>query len=451
VRGRVGVAMTPELACAFAAAFAAFVQDRGWGRRLALARDSRPHGPVLAAAVAAGCQASGCDVFDLGLVPTPTALLAVERMGLAGGIVVTASHNPADWNALKLAGPDGAFLHPDDARAYLALVRAGGRRWAEWSAWGERREVGDAVERHVHAILGLSVLDVERIRAARLHVVVDTVRGAAGVLVPRLLDGLGCEVTGLNLQPDGRFPRDPEPVPAHLGELARAVRDANADIGMAFDPDGDRLALVSEKGEPVGEDYTLALAVRYVLGHRKGPVVANLSTSRVVDEVCAEAGVPLHRAAVGEANVAARMREVGAVVGGEGNGGVILPELHCTRDGPLAAALVLGLLAETGAALSEIVAWYPRYTIVKAKVAGIPQDALPGVYARLRARFADAAADTQDGLRLDWPDRRAWLQVRPSGTEPVVRILAEAPSRDEADRLVADARAAIAGAGTREG
>lgn len=440
IRGRVGESMTPEVACAFAAAFATYVQEKGWGRRIGLARDSRLSGPMLSAAVGAGLQATGCDVVDLGLVPTPTALLAVERLKLAGGVVVTASHNPIEWNALKLAGPQGAFLTPGEAAEFLDLVRSGRRRWATVEALGARREMGEAVDLHVRAVFGLSVLEIERIRAEHLHVVADAVRGAGGVILPRLLDGLGCEVTGLHLSPDGRFPREPEPVPENLGELAAAVRDANADVGMAFDPDVDRLALVSERGEPIGEDYTLALAARFVLGKRKGPVVTNLSTSRVLDDVCDEAGVPLHRAPVGEANVAAKMREVGAVIGGEGNGGVILPELHYTRDAPLGAALILGLLAETGAALSEIVAWYPRYAIVKAKIPGRP-DGLRPLYDGLEARYPEARADRQDGLRLDWPEERRWVQIRPSGTEPVVRIIAEAPTRDEAETLVREVRA----------
>lgn len=435
IRGRVGESMTPELACAVAAAFGTFAREKGWGARLGLARDSRPSGPMLAAAVSAGLQATGCDVVDLGLVPTPTALLAVERMGLSGGVVVTASHNPGEWNALKLASPQGAFLTPTEAAEFLALVRDGRRGWAKADALGARREAGEAVDLHVRGIVGLDVLDVERIRAARLSVVVDCVRGAGGVILPRLLDALGCEVTGLHLSPDGRFPRDPEPVPENLGELAETVRATNADVGMAIDPDGDRLALVSERGEAIGEDYTLALASRFVLGKRKGPVATNLSTSRVLEDVCEEAGVVLHRAPVGESNVAAKMREVGAVIGGEGNGGVILPALHTTRDAPLAAALVLGLLAETGAQVSEIVAWYPRYAIVKTKVAGRPEN-LEALYDALAKRYPDARADRQDGLRLDWPRQRRWVQIRPSGTEPVVRVIAEAPEREEAEALV---------------
>ncbi len=450
IRGRVGASMTPEVACSFGCAFGTFVRECGWGDRVGLARDSRASGPMLAAAVAAGLQGTGCGVVDLGLIPTPTALLAVKKMGLAGGVVVTASHNPVEWNALKLASPQGAFLTPEEAIEFLRLAREGRRRWATWSELGERREVGEAVDLHVRGILGLDVLDVERIRAAHLSVVIDCVRGAAGVVVPRLLDGLGCEVTGLHLQPDGRFPHDPEPVPENLAELAKCVREANADVGMAFDPDGDRLALVSEKGEVVGEDYTLAVAARYVLGRRKGPVVTNLSTSRVLEDVCEEADAPFYRSAVGEANVAQRMREVGAVVGGEGNGGVILPALHYTRDAPLGAALLLGLLAETGAALSEIVAWYPRYVILKEKVPGRPAD-LEAWYTGVAARYPDARVDRQDGLRLDWPERLRWVHLRPSGTEPVVRIVAEAPTRPEAEALVAEARTLLSSEGSMAG
>lgn len=442
IRGRVGDSMTPEVACAFAAAFGSFVQERGWGSRVGLARDSRVSGPLLASAVSAGLQATGCDVLDLGLVPTPTALFAVGKHGLAGGIVVTASHNPVEWNALKLAGPDGAFLSPEIAAEFLKYAANGRRRWASWSALGERRDAGDAVDLHLRAILGIPYLDLDLIRSAHLTVVADCVRGAAGVIVPRLLDNLGCEVVGIDLPPDGRFPRDPEPVAANLDALKRAVREAHADLGMAFDPDGDRLALVSHRGEAIGEDYTLTLATRLVLGHRRGPVVTNLSTSRLLDDACEEAGVVLYRAPVGEASVVARMREIGAVVGGEGNGGVILPELHFTRDAPLAAALLLQLLAETGAPLSEIVAWYPRYAIVKEKV-GRPERELEAVYRSLVDRYPEAEADRQDGLRLDWRERRSWVHLRPSGTEPILRIVAEASTDQEAEAIVREVRGAL--------
>jgi len=255
--------------------------------------------------------------------------------------------------------------------------------------------------------------------------------------MPALLERLGCEVTVINLEPDGRFPRPPEPIAENLGELEQLVASSGADVGFAVDPDVDRLALVADGGRAIGEDYTLALAARVVLSQRPGTVVTNLSTSRIVDDIAARAGGRVVRAPVGEVNVAIRMRDEKAVVGGEGNGGVILPDLHLGRDAPLAAALVLQLLSEGEETLSEIVSQYPRYAIVKDKL-DRPPVALDAVYQALRTTFTGAQIDTQDGLRLSWPD--SWVHIRPSGTEPIVRVIAEAPSVDAARALVARSR-----------
>jgi phosphomannomutase len=298
----------------------------------------------------------------------------------------------------------------------------------------------DAARRHIDHVLALPVIDVDRIRARRFHVALDCCRGAGAVIMPALLERLGCRVTILNLEPDGRFPRPPEPIVENLGELERAVASSKADVGFAVDPDVDRLAIVANGGEAIGEDYTLALAARVVLKRTPGTVVTNLSTSRIVDDVAAEVGGRVVRAPVGEVNVAVRMRDEHAVVGGEGNGGVILPDLHLGRDAPLAAALVLQLLAEGEETLTQIVSRYPRYAIVKDKL-DRPAVALDAVYDALRTSFPGAEIDTQDGLRLSWPDR--WVHIRPSGTEPIVRVIAEAPSVDAARALVARSRAPL--------
>jgi phosphomannomutase len=434
VRGIVGTDLTPDVVRRYAAAFGAFVRSRG-GRRVGLARDSRASGPALYAAAAEALCGAGVAVVELGLVPTPTAQLAVEDLPLDGGIVVTASHNPIEWNALKFVGAGGRFLTRSDADALFSLADGGGA--APAAPAGTRSRDDGAVGRHLERVLGLPWLDTAAIRARGFRVALDCVRGAGATVMPALLEALGCEVAAINLEPDGAFPREPEPIPEHLGELGVLVRERGADVGIAVDPDVDRLALVDERGRPIGEDYTLAFAVRAVLPHLRGPVVTNLSTSLVVDDAARPFGIAVERAPVGEANVVERMLARRAVVGGEGNGGVILPAVHLGRDAPVAAALALALLAERREPVSAVVDAAPRYVIVKAKVAR-PDRPLDQVYAGLRRRWLDAAADAQDGLRLAWPDR--WIHVRPSGTEPVVRVIAEAPSADAAQRMVDDGR-----------
>jgi phosphomannomutase len=382
----------------------------------------------------------GVDVIDLGIVPTPTVQLAVEHHGAAAGLILTASHNPIEWNALKFVGPDGIFLDAEAGSLVRALADRGPPR-AGWADLGTIQEDHQAVARHLDAILALPMLDLAAIRARRFTVGLDCVRGAGASAIPPLLERLSCRVHGINLEMDGRFPRAPEPVPENLGELGALVRNSHADLGLAVDPDVDRLALVDETGTPIGEDYTLAFAARAVLDRRGsgGPaptVVVNLSTSLVVEDVARAAGARFIRAPVGEANVARTIRDEHALIGGEGNGGVMLPQLHIGRDAPLGVALILHLLAQTGVTLSRLVAESPRYTIVKAKAPRGPD--LQQLYQRLRQRFADAAADQRDGLRLAWSDR--WLHVRPSGTEPIVRLIAEAPTQAEAEALVAASR-----------
>ena len=436
VRGRVGYALTPEVVARFAAGFGAWAIGRGTARTIVVGRDSRVSGPLFHRVVLSALESVGASVIDVGMAPTPTIQLAVEHHHAAGGLAITASHNPIEWNALKFIGPSGLFLDGDEAAAMRAVVDGEIPR-ATWDRLGTTVADEQAIERHLEQILALSFIDVERLRARGFHVALDCCNGAGAVIMPQLLERLGCRVTAINLPTDGRFPRSPEPVAENLGELSELVRSSGADVGFAVDPDVDRLALVSEQGTAVGEDFTLALAARLVLRHRTGPVVTNLSTSRVVEDATTQAGARLHRAPVGEVNVAVRMRELGAVVGGEGNGGVILPELHLGRDAPVGAAIILQLLLEDGQPLSAITGSYPRYSIVKDKL-DRPSAPLDDVYAALTAGFAGAEADRQDGLRLSWAD--AWLHVRPSGTEPIVRVIAEAPTEQRARALIGQAR-----------
>jgi len=437
VRGRVGEALTPEIIAQFAAGFGAWALARAGGKaQIVVGRDSRVSGPMFQPVVHSALQSVGCDVLDIGMVPTPTVQLAVEHHHAAGGLAITASHNPIEWNALKFIGPSGLFLDGAEA-AEMRKVVEGKIPRATWDKLGTVSKDLDAASDHIERIMSLPFLDVEGIRKRGFKVGLDCVRGAGGVFMPVLLELLGCKLATINMEPDGRFPRPPEPTAENLGELQKLVFDSHCDIGMAVDPDVDRLALVSDEGVAIGEDYTLALAAKIVLRHRKGVVVTNLSTSRIVDDIAREAGSRVIRAPVGEVNVATRMRAENAPIGGEGNGGVILPELHLGRDAPVGAALMLQLLHEEGKPLSKIVASYPRYVIVKDKL-DRPSAPLDTVYEALRKAFPDAEVDTQDGLRLSWSDR--WVHIRPSGTEPIVRVIAEAPTADEAEKLVSDCR-----------
>ena len=454
VRGLVGTDLTPEVVARWAAAFGTWagngIRDTGNGKRgrrvrVVLGRDARTSGPMFAAAAIAGLTSVGCDVVDVGLVATPTVQLAVEYHRAGGGIILTASHNPIEWNALKFVDSDGIFLDSAAGTRVRELAAGDSLPRANYNAIGGVEADSDAISRHLAAVLALRGVDVRAIRKRRFRVALDTVRGAGGAIMPELLKRLGCRVTAINLETDGLFPRPPEPVPENLKALSALVRRTKADVGIAVDPDVDRLAIVDERGQAIGEDYTLAFAVRAVLGKRGTGhgkrVVCNLSTSLVVEDAAREFGATVVRAPVGEAHVARKIIELKAVIGGEGNGGVMYPALHVGRDAPVAGALLLGLLARERATVSELVGRAPRYTIVKAKA---PRGArLEQVYDGLRKRFGDATVDTQDGLRLAWPDR--WLHVRPSGTEPIIRLIAEAPTSADAQRLIEEGRQSCAG------
>ena len=439
IRGRVGFGLTPEVFARYSAAFGAWAIAKGTAKAVVLGRDSRVSGRLFHQVARAALESVGANVIDLGITTTPTLQMAVEHHHAAGGLGITASHNPVEWNALKFIGPDGLFLSAAAGAEMRAL--SDDVPYATYDRLGATRFDNEAATRHLDAVLALPMIDVAAIRARKFRVAYDACRGAGGVIIPHLLALLGCETEAIELETDGRFPRSPEPVAENLGALCALVKSSRADVGFATDPDVDRLALVDETGRAIGEDYTLALAARVVLKRTPGAVVTNLSTSLVVDDQAAEFGARVQRAPVGEVNVAMAMRAAGAVVGGEGNGGVILPELHLGRDAPLGVALVLQMLVDAGESLSKIVARYPRYAIIKEKLdrPAVPLDA---VYAALRAAFPDAEADTQDGLRLGWPGR--WVHVRPSGTEPIVRVIAEAGTADAARALVDRARELLA-------
>jgi len=438
-RGRVGAPLTPELMTGLAAYFGVFLREEGGQGTVYVGRDSRTSGAMFSQAVQAGLVSVGVRVIDVGIVPTPTLLLAAREGGAMGALGITASHNPAEWNALKFVGGEGLFLDGVRMARFQAFLGQAERARAPWDALGSVEFDPAAIDRHLERILALPFLDVEGIRRRGFHVAVDCVRGAGGRIIPRLLESLGCRVEGIGLETDGRFPRDPEPTAANLGDLGELVRATGAELGFALDPDVDRLSLVDGSGRPLGEDLTLALATAAVLSRRPGPVVTNLSTSQGVGDVAASFGVPFVRAPVGEIHVARRMQREGAVIGGEGNGGVILPELQLTRDAPVGIALVLQYLFERSTSLAEAVAAWPRYFIVKEKLA-LPRSAVEAAAPELSEAMKAEEVDLQDGLRLAWPERGEWLHIRSSGTEPVVRFIAEARSEEAARQLLDSAR-----------
>jgi phosphomannomutase len=355
---------------------------------------------------------------------------AVRRLEARGGIQITASHNPAEWNGLKLFGPEGAVLSPDHGRIIKDLFDRAAFRRVAWNELGTVAACPHALDWHRTRVLEL--VDVPKIRARQLRAFLDANGGAGGPLGRKLLEAFQCRPVCVGCEADGVFAHEPEPVAANLMEVCPRVAQSGADLGLVLDPDADRLALIDETGRYIGEELTLALAVLFRLGVEPGPVVINMSTSRVVEDLAARFGVACHRAAVGEANVVAKMREVGAVIGGEGNGGVIDPRVGWVRDPFIGMGLILNLMADTQKKLSELVAELPAYHIVKDKYT-VAREGLPHLFADLEKRWPEAKVNQLDGLRLDWADR--WVHVRPSNTEPIVRVIAEAPRAEQAATL----------------
>ncbi len=439
VRGIVGEGLTPEVALKFAQAYGS---EYGPGK-VVVGRDSRVTGEMVKYAVWSGLQAVGCNVVDIGIAPTPTTELETAKNDHAGGIIITASHNPKEWNALKLLAPDGLFLTAEQGESVLKRINDENFNYCPWDKTGKILHSTTSVREHINAILALDVIDPQRIKDKKFRVVADCVNGAGGVILPQLFEALGCDVVFLNREANGLFPRSPEPVPENLGQLAAAVKKHNADIGIAVDPDVDRLALVSEKGVPLGEEYTLALATYFVLSKTPGDVVVNASTTRAIDDIAAMFDSSVHRTKVGEIHVAAKAREIAAVMAGEGNGGVIYPQLHLGRDAPVGIAMVLQLLAEQGRTISEIYSDMPQYTMVKDKVT-LPFDAdAKSTVAKLMASHSTENIDTIDGVKILY--EKSWVHIRASNTEPIIRVIAEAPTREEAQSLVSQYKNEIAG------
>ena len=441
VRGEYPETLTDEIAKRFGRAFATLLASRaaaGHAVKIILGRDTRPSGAALAEKISEGVQAGGVDVVDLGPVSTPGAALMIRTLGADGGIVVTASHNPLPYNGIKFMSPAGTNLPPDGVAALRAIYDGGD--FPAPARRGTQAVNGDTDAAHVAAVV--KIVDVPAIAARRFKVVLDSINGAGGRSGVMLLKRLGCEVVHVNGEPTGQFAHAPEPIAANLDQLCRAVADSGADIGFAQDPDADRLVIADEAGRFIGEEYTLALTAAFFLSDpaRRGDLATNLSTTRMIDDVAARAGVRVHRAAVGEVHVAAKMVEAGCVFGGEGNGGVMHPKVVMVRDSLTAMALMLNYLAESGRRVSDLVADLPRYVMVKDKFP-CPVAAAGEILAAAQAALAGrsgAAVDTQDGLRVDLPDR--WVHVRASNTEPIMRITAEAADADAAGAIASEVR-----------
>jgi phosphomannomutase len=431
IRGIFGRSLTADIAARFARAFGAYTN----GGKTVLSMDGRPSGLILREAVRDGLLSSGCTVEELGVAPTPTCGFAIRRLHAAGGIQITASHNPAEWNGLKLFSKDGRVLGASDGRRVTEMFEKHHYSLAPHEKRATSGEYHPSNDWHRETILRL--IDAQAIRAARYKVFLDANGGAGGRAGRELLQALGCETICQGCAADGVFLHEPEPIADNLCEVCPRVSGHGAQIGLVLDPDADRLALIDERGRYIGEELTLALAILFCLGGQRGPVVANMSTSRVCEVIARRAGCPFYRAAVGEANVVDKMLEVGAVIGGEGNGGVIDPRVGHVRDSFIAIGLILNLMADTGKKISELVAELPRYCIVKEKYA-IDRARVAESVSKIAEYGAGATVNRLDGLRLDWPDR--WVHVRPSNTEPVVRVIAEAPDEEQARRLCRDIR-----------
>lgn len=436
VRGVVGQSLTPKLLTRFAQAFGTHT---GSGT-IVIGRDPRTSGEMVKHAVVAGVLSTGSRVIDIGMCPVPTVQLQVRHRRAQGGIAITASHNPPEWNALKFIGSNGLFLDAAQARELLDIYHQ-----------GQYTKVGGAEIRTVEEVAGATDLHIKTILDAlgplpktqkKLRVVLDSCNGAGSLVGPKLMEALGAEVIPLNVTPDGSFPRPAEPVAENLGDLCRAVKEHQADIGFAQDMDADRLAIVSDHGIPIGEDYTLVLAILHVLGREKGPVVANLSTTLAVTDVAKKFGCPVFLTKIGEVNVTDTMRQQNAVIGGEGNGGVIYPRINFARDSLVGIALVLHLLADSGRSVSQLLETIPRYSIVKEKMS-CPSQRIPVVLRMLRQEFAKFPMDTRDGVKVMTPD--GWFLVRGSNTEPIIRIVAEATSEAQAKKRVAELYKQVAG------
>lgn len=430
IRGIIGGGLEPEVLVKYTGAYADFI---GSGKVI-VGRDSRISGEMVKSIVIGTLLAKGIDVVDIGICPTPTVQYIVKTEKASGGIALSASHNPNEWNALKLLNSTGQFMTPDENKILLTMLEKESR-YKNWNELGKFSSDIDGISIHKNAVLNLQHINRDAIQKRKFKVLVDCVNGAGVYVIPQLLREFGCEVIEMNCERTGIFPRLPEPLPENLIDTMKAVKESKADLGVVVDPDVDRLVLITNEGEPFSEENTITQAVRFVLSKQKGNVVVNLSTTRAVDDVAREFGCKVFRSSVGEANVVKKMKEVDAIIGGEGSGGVIYPTLHFGRDALVGIALTLQHLLEFGGTIGELKNALPKYSIAKRKIDLVnlqPDEVLE----KLKQKYSHEKYNDEDGLRIDFKDH--WVHFRKSNTEPIIRINIEAADETTASKLIAE-------------
>ena len=436
IGGHTGDTLNPLDIVKFTTAYATFIRksrgEKSTGK-IVVGRDARISGDMVRNVVCGTLMGTGFDVIDIGLATTPTTELAVRMAGADGGIIITASHNPRQWNALKLLNSEGEFLSKDDGNEVLAIADSEAFDYADVDALGRYTSDDTYNRKHIDAVLGLQLVDVEAVRKAHFRVCVDAINSVGGVILPGLLDELGVSYDVLNGTPDGDFAHNPEPLEKNLGGIMERMRGGGFDLGIVVDPDVDRLAFICEDGRMFGEEYTLVSVADYVLGHTPGNTVSNLSSTRALRDVTERHGGHYTASAVGEVNVTTKMKEVGAVIGGEGNGGVIYPESHYGRDALVGIALFLSSLAQKGCKASELRATFPNYYIAKNRIDLTPTTDIDAILAKVKQMYADQQVNDIDGVKIDFPDK--WVHLRKSNAEPIIRVYSEAATMEEADAL----------------
>ena len=449
IGGKTGENLTPVDIVKFSAAFGSWLKNKGGVKKIVIGRDARPSGEMVNALISATLQGLGIDVVDLGLSTTPTVEIAVPMEKAAGGIIITASHNPVQWNALKLLNQDGEFISGMDGEEVLKIAEEEAFDFAPVNKLGKYQRNDLYLKKHIDKILALPLVEVEAIKSKGFHVVVDAVNSSGGIAVPMLLNALGVTVKEMYCEPTGHFPHNPEPLPEHLTDICREISKGKYDLGIVVDPDVDRLAFIAEDGNPFGEEYTLVAVADYVLTagkKKKGNTVSNLSSTRALRDITENSGGQYFAAAVGEVNVVSKMKECGAVIGGEGNGGIIYPELHYGRDALVGIALFLSHLAKSETTVSRLRAKFPNYVISKNKIELTPSIDMEMVLQAVKTKYKKQPVNTIDGVKIEFD--KEWVHLRKSNTEPIIRIYAESDMEIKANtlaqKIIADIKEIIA-------